>query len=129
MSSLAWAQQAPELNEIVVTATRIDSPILESPSAISLVTSTDIAASGAHDLSGVIQGQIGTVVNDYGPIGSAKSVSLRGSTSDQVLVLLDGVRLNSGRVSSGNWRYRTQCLRSGAHAPSRQTLDPDGRRI
>ena len=96
----AWAQEALELNEVVVTATRIESPILESPSAISVITSADIAAPGAHDLSAVIAGHAGTVVNDYGPIGATKNVSLRGSTSDQVLVLLDGVRLNSGRISS-----------------------------
>jgi len=93
----AWAQETPELGEVVVTATRIDSPILESPSSISVITSTEIAASGAHDLSAVIAGQSGVVVNDYGPQGATKSVSLRGSTSSQVLVLVDGIRLNSSR--------------------------------
>jgi vitamin B12 transporter len=97
MSLHAWAQQAPELNEIVVTATRIDSPILESPSAVSVISSADIAASGAHDLAAVIADQTALAVNDYGPQGSTKSVSLRGSTSSQVLVLLDGTRLNSSR--------------------------------
>jgi vitamin B12 transporter len=93
------AQQAPELGEVVVTATRIDSPILESPSAISVISASDIPA-GAPDVSSALAGQSGVVVNDYGPVGSSKSVSFRGSTSDQVLVLLDGVRLNSGRISS-----------------------------
>lgn len=93
------AQQAPELGEVVVTATRIDSPILESPSAISVIGSSDIPA-GAPDISSALARQSGVVVNDYGPVGSSKSVSFRGSTSDQVLVLLDGVRLNSGRISS-----------------------------
>ncbi len=97
LSLQAWAQQVPELNEVVVTATRVDSPILESPSAISVITAADIAASGAHDLSAVIGGQTAIAVNDYGPQGSTKSVSLRGSTSSQVLVLLDGTRLNSSR--------------------------------
>lgn len=100
LSLRAWAQQAPELNEVVVTATRIDSPILESPSAISVISAADLTAPGTLDLSSVLARQSGVVVNDYGPTGSTKSVSLRGSTSDQVLVLLDGVRLNSGRVSS-----------------------------
>jgi outer membrane cobalamin receptor len=40
------------------------------------------------------------VVNDYGPVGATKTASVRGSTSDQVLVLLDGVRLNSSRDGS-----------------------------
>ena len=36
-------------------------------------------------------------MNDYGAEGATKSVSIRGSTSSQVLVLLDGIRLNSSR--------------------------------
>ncbi|HTZ52256.1 MAG TPA: TonB-dependent receptor [Spirochaetia bacterium] len=87
----------PEIGEVVVTATRINSPILESPNAISVITPADIESSGAHDLSSLLAGQAGTYVNDYGPEGSTKSVSLRGSTSAQVTVLLDGVRLNSSR--------------------------------
>jgi outer membrane cobalamin receptor len=96
----AWGQQTPELNEVVVTATRIDSDVLDSPSPIAVITQQDIAASGAHDLAGVINAQPGVVVNDYGPVGATQSVSLRGSTSSQVLVLLDGIRLNSGRDGS-----------------------------
>ena len=88
------------LKEVVVTATRVDSSILDSPSSISVISAQQIADSGATDVAQVINGQPGVVVNDYGPQGTAQSVSLRGSTSDQVLVLLDGVRLNSSRDGS-----------------------------
>ena len=64
---------------------------------VSVVTSADIIASGAHDLATVIDGQSGVVIHDNGAQGAVKSVSLRGSTSSQVLVLVDGVRLNSSR--------------------------------
>jgi len=46
-------------------------------------------------LSEVLAKQSGIVVNDYGPQGQLKTVSIRGSTSSQVLILLDGIRLNS----------------------------------
>ena len=93
----AWPQEIPELNEIVVTATRVDSGVLESPSAITVISPKEIADSGARDVAGVINGQPGVVVNDYGAAGSLKTVSIRGSASNQVLVLLDGIRLNSSR--------------------------------
>ena len=93
----AWAQDVPTLDEVVVTATRVDSSILDSPSSVSVISAQQIADSGATDVSQVISGQQGVVVNDYGIQGSTKTVSLRGSTSSQVLVLLDGVRLNSSR--------------------------------
>ena len=95
VSFTAWAQQPPELNEVVVTATRIDSPILEAPSFVTVISQKDIQESSATDLSGVLSEQSGVVVNDYGPQGQGKTVSIRGSTSSQVLVLVDGIRMNS----------------------------------
>ncbi len=100
-TSALWAQpasppaSAPELNEIVVTATRIDSPILQSPDLVTVVTAADLTSSGAADLADALARQAGVVVNDYGPQGQGKTVSIRGSTDSQVLVLLDGIRLNS----------------------------------
>jgi len=96
----AQASSEPaEIDEVVVTATRINSPILESPSTITVITPQDLATPGTTDVSSVLERTSGVIINDYGPVGSSKSISLRGSTSDQVLVLLDGVRLNSSRIS------------------------------
>ena len=97
---LLGAQQAPELNEIVVTATRIESPILETPSFVTVITQQQIARSGAADLSAVLSAQSDVVINDNGPQGQVKTASIRGSSSDQVLVLRDGMRLNSSRDGS-----------------------------
>jgi outer membrane cobalamin receptor len=95
LSLPAWAQQIPELNEVVVTATRIDSPLLEAPSFVTVVTQKEIQDAGTAGLSAVLAGQSGIVVNDYGTPGQSKTVSIRGSTSSQVLVLVDGIRQNS----------------------------------
>jgi outer membrane cobalamin receptor len=95
LSVQGWAQDLPELQEVVVTATRAPTDLLASPSFVTVVTQQDIQASGASDLSGVLSRQSGIVVNDYGPQGQGKTVSIRGSTSSQVLVMVDGIRLNS----------------------------------
>jgi outer membrane cobalamin receptor len=76
-----WAQDVPTLKEVVVTATRVDTSVLDSPSSVSVISAQQITDSGAIDVAQVINGQPGVVVNDYGPTGALKTVSLRGSTS------------------------------------------------
>lgn len=95
LSARVWAEDLPELQETVVTATREPTDPLQSPSFVTIITQKDIEESGAADLSTVLAQQSGVVVNDYGPEGSTKTVSIRGSTSDQVLVMVDGIRFNS----------------------------------
>jgi len=95
LSARVWAEDLPELPEVVISATRIPTDILDSPSFVTVITQKDIQDSGAADLSAVLAGQSGVVVNDYGPQGQSKTVSIRGSTSSQVLILMDGMRLNS----------------------------------
>jgi vitamin B12 transporter len=91
-------ETTPVLNEVVVTATRIDTDVLDSPSAVTVITSRQVEESGATDVAQLIAGTPGAMVNDGGTVGAAQTISLRGSTSaSQVLVLLDGVRLNSSR--------------------------------
>lgn len=95
LSARLWAENLPELQEVVVTATREPTDLLQSPSFVTVVTQKDIEESGSADLAGVLAQQSGIVVNDYGPQGQGKTVSIRGSTTSQVLVMLDGIRLNS----------------------------------
>jgi outer membrane cobalamin receptor len=45
---------------------------------------------------------VALTVQEYGPRGAVSQISLRGSTSEQVLVLLDGKRLNSPRSGGFN---------------------------
>jgi vitamin B12 transporter len=94
----AWAQEGADLPEVVVTATRLESSVVESPGFITVVTSKEIAESGARDFAEALAAQSGVEVKDNGPLGSVKTLSIRGSSAEQVLVLVDGVRLNSSRT-------------------------------
>lgn len=83
------------IDEIVVTATRMAEPLLKASASITVVTAEEIAARGATRLDEVLQDVVGLHVVSSGPRGSLSSASIRGSEAAQVLVLIDGVRLNS----------------------------------
>jgi len=83
------------MDEVVVTATRMAEPLSKASASVAVVTAEDIAARGATRLDEVLQDVVGLHVVSSGPAGSLSSASIRGSEASQVLVLIDGVRLNS----------------------------------
>ncbi|OHD21944.1 MAG: hypothetical protein A2064_05080 [Spirochaetes bacterium GWB1_66_5] len=83
------------LEKIVVTATRIAGTILASPDHITVVSGDELA--GALSAAEALEGAAGVSVSENGTAGSVQSLSIRGSTAAQVLVLVDGIRLNDGR--------------------------------
>ena len=96
VASLVAAQDTTlAVNRIVVTATRIAGTILASPDHVTVVSGEELnsALSAAEALERVA----GVSFKDNGTTGSLQSLSIRGSTSAQVLVLVDGVRLSDNR--------------------------------
>ncbi len=113
-----WAQDPQELPEVVVTAGRMETGILESPG---FVTAIPVDPSLIQNVAEIIENQAGLSVKDYGLEGSLKTVSIRGSKAEQVLVLVDGVRLNSARDGGADLNLipeanieRIEILRGGA---------------
>jgi outer membrane cobalamin receptor len=75
-------------------------------------------AGEAKDVAQLVATSPGVAVNDYGGLGQLTTVSIRGSTADGVLVLLDGLPLNSafgGAVDLSSiprgWIERIEVLR------------------
>jgi outer membrane cobalamin receptor len=83
------------MDEVVVTATRMAEPLSKASASVAVVTAEEIAARGATRLDEVLQDVVGLHVVSSGPAGSLSSASIRGSEASQVLVLIDGIRLNS----------------------------------
>lgn len=61
-----------------------------------------IEASGRRDVGELLQSAPGVVVTQSGGPGSASHVSIRGSSANEVLVLIDGVPLNSGMTGDAD---------------------------
>ncbi len=60
-----------------------------------VITSREIRASGAVDLPSLLRKEAGFEFSQSGGVGTVSSTFLRGATTNQVLVLVDGMRLSN----------------------------------
>lgn len=93
-SSLLWAEEVQNLPEITVSDSSENSS-LERPSAFVTVIDPKPFAQQIKTLPELLAREPGVNVQQFGGLGQFSTVTLRGSTAEQVTVLLDGVRLNT----------------------------------
>jgi vitamin B12 transporter len=82
------------LSEVVVSATRTKTSSIEVASSISVIDSAEIAASNKTDMLDLLKGQYGLIVTQGGGPGQLAQVYIRGANPDQVLVEMNGVKMN-----------------------------------
>jgi vitamin B12 transporter len=88
------AQPAPEQDAVVVTASRTEQRIRDAIPHTTVLTQKDIRDSQAIDLPSLLRSEAGFEMQQNGGIGSTYSpLSLRGGSSAQALILVDGVRI------------------------------------
>jgi len=88
-------EPAHELAPVVVRSSRIRET-REDPSSFTTVIRPEQFASQFRTTEDLISRTPGVKIKRFGGLGQLSTVSIRGSSSEQVLVLLDGVRLNTG---------------------------------
>ncbi len=88
-----------QLDEQIITASRINSHPIQTPAAISVLDRSEIEASHAQSLPELLGQLPGLQWTQNGGQGKVSSLFMRGGNSDHVLILVDGVRL--GSVSLG----------------------------
>ncbi|MEG1412183.1 MAG: TonB-dependent receptor [Acidaminococcaceae bacterium] len=87
------------LDEMVVTATRTMKNIKEIPASVDVITANDIAAKNVTSITEALQTVTGVYKN---PIAQG-DIAIRGFSSKDILVLLDGQPMNSGWNGTMNW--------------------------
>lgn len=98
LPALAQAQtndEATDLDDVVVTATRTAISANDALSPVEVITRDDIARSQARSLPDLLRGRAGISIGNQGGLGKLTTLSMRGSETDHVLVLVDGVRIGS----------------------------------
>lgn len=80
---------------VTVTSTRGPSLVTDVPASVNVLNAHAPEYRNAQNLSEILQNIQGVFIKDQGGLGNTKTISLRGSTSGQVVVLLDGQRINN----------------------------------
>ena len=79
------------LDAMVVTATRTEMTVKEAPSAVEIVDSKKLEQTHAKTLHDALKGALG--VNVFNDFQGRSNVSIRGSESRHVLIMVDGKRM------------------------------------
>jgi len=108
LSARAEGVDQPEivtLETIIVTADRLPQPMAKSTSSVNLITEEEISEKHPTLPDEILRGMPGLSVNSSGTMGETISIRLRGGNSDQTLVLIDGMKVNSPWDGTyGEWR-------------------------
>ena len=91
--------QTPE-DAVVVTATRLPQPQSQTLQPVTIITAEDIAKAGQQTLVEVLQSLGGLEIASNGGFGQVSSVFMRGANSNQTLVLVDGMKMNSATAGT-----------------------------
>ena len=89
--------------ELSITANRRLQAVNETLAPVSVITRNDIEQLQAQDVIDVLRLQAGVDISRNGGAGSQAGVFLRGAESDQVLVLIDGMRVSSVTTGAFDW--------------------------
>jgi outer membrane cobalamin receptor len=91
----SWAGEAPTYETVVVAPPAVVETAREDRAAASSVIAEDRAPRAVESVPQLLSEQSGVTVTRLGGMGSTATISLRGSTSNQVLVYVDGVPFNT----------------------------------
>ncbi|MDP1666806.1 MAG: TonB-dependent receptor [Methylobacter sp.] len=99
------AQETPQnLPDLVVTATRTETAKNQLAAAATVYTRKDIERLQAKTLPELLSGTTGIDIVQSGGYGKDTNIYMRGTNSDHVLVLIDGIKI--GSVTSGTTPFQ-----------------------
>ncbi len=88
-------EDGTELEEIVVTATRIPTPLADTLPSTAIITAEDIERLKPQDFGELLGRKSGIGFRDSGGRGSSGGLFVRGTATKHVLVLINGMRISS----------------------------------
>lgn len=95
-----------QTRDVVVTASRTEQEVKETPAAVEVITREDIEKMGAENLAQALQLAAGINVLENGMVGNQSSI--RGMNTNQTLILIDGRRVRTENTSETQNYYELQ---------------------
>ena len=96
-----------ETEVIMVTATRTETPVSQLPDAVSIISREQIDQQKATTIFEALRSVPGLNIRKSGSIGRQSEMTIRGSSTSQVLVMIDGVQVNSATTGTFNFANLT----------------------
>jgi vitamin B12 transporter len=111
LPSTAFAQDADteiaDVEEFVVTASRRPQSLNEIGASISVISAEKLQRGQYNFVLDALQTVPGVAINQNGGFGGQASVSIRGATSAQTVILIDGVQMNDVSSPGGAFNFGT----------------------
>lgn len=104
-SAHTQTNNALELPNMVVTATRTEQATNELAAATTVYTRKDIDRLQVKTLPELLQGTTGVDLTQQGGYGKLTDVFIRGTNSDNVLVLVDGIKVGSVTTGTSSFEF------------------------
>lgn len=105
LHGLAGAQAPSTASTIVVTGARIAQAVADSPLDVRVITREQIDRAGSIGLPELLQQLGGVEISATGGAGQPAALFLRGSNSSHVVLLIDGVRVNSATTGTSAFEH------------------------
>lgn len=104
INTSASAQDYAE-DEVIVSALRAPTPLSETGSSVSIITAEEIIARQYVFAADALRDAVGVAVAQNGSAGGASSARIRGASSGQTLVVIDGVVANDASAPQGGFNF------------------------
>ncbi len=101
----AHAADATALAPVVVTATRTPQPVTAVLADLRVIDAETIERAGALSLAELLQVHGGVEISTTGGPGQVSGLFLRGANTNHVLLLVDGVRVNSATTGTNAFEH------------------------
>ena len=94
-----------ELDEVMVTASRLEMPLIQTSRIVTVVSKEQIARSTAQSLQDILVYAANIDVMQRGVHGVQADISIRGGSTDQMAILLNGVNLTNSQTGHHNLNF------------------------
>jgi vitamin B12 transporter len=94
----AAAQETRQVDPVVITATRTETPAGQLGAAVTVITGEEIETRRYPTVDEALRMVPGVEIRRSGSFGKTTSLSIRGANANQVQVLVDGVRVKSATL-------------------------------
>jgi vitamin B12 transporter len=92
---LALAQDVKQTDPVVVTATKVETPQSQLGASVSIVTEDEVRTYHYTGIEEALRNVPGVEIQRSGSLGKTTGIKIRGAGSQQVVVLVDGLRVSS----------------------------------